>query len=199
MRIAVSGLSGCGNTTVSAKAAKALKLTPVNYTMRSLARDLGLPFEQAMRMRKEDSKLDLLLDLKQAKLAARDGVILSSRLAIWLMPHAQLKVWLAAPLKVRAQRIAQREGKPFSQALKETTARDRNDAAQYRKIYGIDVTDLSAADLVINTAALDASHAAAVIAGAAKALNMRKPAAQSEAYNKIIAVIRRKFKRSVRR
>ncbi len=193
MRIAVSGLSGCGNTTVSAKAARLLKLEPVNYTMRSLAKDLGASFEEAMALRRKEPGLDYLLDLRQSQLAGRDGVILSSRLAIWLMPRANLRVWLGAPLETRAKRIAKRENKTFRKALEETRKRDGQDAAQYRKLYGIDIADLSQADLTVNTENLDADEAAAIVVGAARAVKNRKPRG-SEAYNKIAAAIRKKFK-----
>ncbi len=185
-------MSGCGNTTVSAKAARLLKLTPINYTMRNLARDLGVSFEEAMELRRKEPKLDCLLDLKQTHLASRDGVILASRLAVWLVPRAHLRVWLDAPLEERARRVAGRENKAYKKALEETRKRDLRDAAQYRKLYGIDVNDVSQADVVVNTARLDADETAAIIAGAAKALGKRK-ARESAAYNKIAAAIGKKF------
>ncbi|MFH1106907.1 MAG: cytidylate kinase family protein [Candidatus Micrarchaeota archaeon] len=193
MRIAVSGLSGCGNTTVSAYAAKILRLRPVNYTMRSLAKDIGISFGEAMALRLKDGKLDLLLDLRQSELAKAEGVILSSRLAIWLMPAADLRVWLSATPEVRARRIAKRENKTYRQALAETCKRDRQDVSQYKRLYGIDASDTSQADLVINTEWLDAQEVAAIIAGAARPLKRRR-AAQSEAYNKIAAAIMKKLK-----
>lgn len=185
-------MSGCGNTTVSDKVARLLKLTPINYTMRSLAKDIGVSFDEVMALRTKDAKLDCLLDLKQSKLASRDGVILASRLAIWLMPKADLRVWLDAPPEIRAKRIAKREGKPYKKVFAETRERDLQDASQYKKLYGIDVGDVSQADILINTRRLDADETAAIIAGAAKALKKRK-AVESEAYYKILAAIKRKF------
>ena len=42
LRIAISGKSGCGNTTVSGMLAKTLGVTLINYTFRQLAAGKGM-------------------------------------------------------------------------------------------------------------------------------------------------------------
>jgi cytidylate kinase len=69
--------------------------------------------------------------------------------------HADFKIWLDAPLAVRARRIADREDKPVDRAREETRARAESEARRYREYYGIDIEDLSIYDLVLNTARLD--------------------------------------------
>ena len=66
--------------------------------------------------------------------------------------YADLKVWLDAPLDVRATRIADREEKSVDTAREETQARADSEALRYREYYDIDIEDRSIYDLVVNTA-----------------------------------------------
>jgi len=66
--------------------------------------------------------------------------------------YADLRLWLDAPLNIRATRIAEREEKPVDQAREETQARADSEALRYEEYYGIDIHDRSIYDLVINTA-----------------------------------------------
>jgi CMP/dCMP kinase len=62
-----------------------------------------------------------------------------------------ISVWLKAPLEVRADRIARREGKERAIALRETQIRDSSEAARYLAFYNIDTANLDIYDLVIET------------------------------------------------
>ena len=64
-----------------------------------------------------------------------------------------------APLKVRAQRIAEREGKPFQQALEETGTRDKANESRYSRAYGIKWGRPADAE-TIDTTALNAEQVA---------------------------------------
>lgn len=46
LRIAISGASGCGNTTVSSLLADGLGIPCINYTFRNLAKELGMPLKK---------------------------------------------------------------------------------------------------------------------------------------------------------
>ena len=81
--------------------------------------------------------------------------MLASRLAIWLLKDARLKVYLYASPEVRAGRIARREGQPLDQALAELRERDRRDQQRYVRLYGIDIDHYEFADLVVDTEDLD--------------------------------------------
>jgi cytidylate kinase len=155
MKIAISGKSGCGNTTVSRLVAERLQIAWINYTFRMMAEDKQLTFEQLRELAEEDDQVDRELDAHQVKLARKQDCVLGSRLAIWLLDDADVKVYLDASPEVRAQRIAQREGGDVAQKLSETIERDRKDSARYLRIYGIDTSELSIADLVINTEQMD--------------------------------------------
>ena len=89
--------------------------------------------------------------------------MLSSRLAIWLLPKASLKVYLYASADVRSQRIQLREGGEWADLLAKTNARDQRDAARYHKLYQIDTEQFLFADLILNTEYFNQYQAADII------------------------------------
>ncbi|MFH1443314.1 MAG: (d)CMP kinase [Candidatus Micrarchaeota archaeon] len=177
MKIAISGLSGSGNSTACEKVGNALKLKVINYTLRNLAIDVGMDFPTIQEKRKEDERFDLLLDKRQMEAFSEEkDAIIGSRLAIW-MADANLRVWLDAPLEIRAERIAKREAKEPDQTLEETRDRDEENRRQYLKLYGIDVEEHGLADMVLDAGSLDADTIAERIieeAGKEKYKNVRK-------------------------
>ncbi|HUV08857.1 MAG TPA: cytidylate kinase family protein [Spirochaetia bacterium] len=150
-RIAISGKSGCGNSTVSRLVAQSLGLRLINYTFHDMAKEIGISFKQMCELAEQDALYDLRLDQKQLDFAVEPGCVLGSRLAIWLLKEADLKVYLAASLKVRAQRISEREGQSFKELFRETRERDKRDRGRYIKLYHIDIDECNFADLIIDT------------------------------------------------
>ncbi|MDR2210634.1 MAG: AAA family ATPase [Spirochaetaceae bacterium] len=152
LQIAVSGKSGCGNTTVSRMVAEHLGLTFINYTFRSLAEEKGMTLTDVLNRAGEDDWWDREVDRRQIALArASGGCVLGSRLAIWMLAEADLKVYLRALPRTRAQRIARREGGSLEDIAAFTQERDRKDRERYLRIYNIDNDDYSFADLIIDT------------------------------------------------
>lgn len=155
--IAISGKSGCGNTTVCGLLAERLGVQLINYTFRAMAVDMGIGFEEMLRIANEDPNYsyDRALDAKQVELAraaaGKGDCVIGSRLALWLLPEATLHVYLAGSLEVRAARIHSREGDDFDKKLAFTRERDSSDHMRYLTIYGINTDDLASSDLVINT------------------------------------------------
>jgi cytidylate kinase len=170
VRIAISGKSGCGNTTVSRIVAKTLGLKLVNYTFHDLADEQGISFEELCRLAEIDERYDRELDKTQVRLAAGPGVVLGSRLAIWLLTDADLKVYLDGPPEVRAARIAGREGTTVEEALEQTTERDNRDRERYIRLYGIDIDDYDFADLIVDTARGNQNYVASRILDAVAGL-----------------------------
>lgn len=170
--IAISGKSGCGNTTVTGLVAKELGFRVINYTFRTMAEEMGISFEEVCALAEKDDSYDLRLDEKQVTLAKAGNCVLGSRLAIWLLKEeADLSVFLDASLEVRSARIAKREGGTPAEVLERTVARDRRDHERYKRIYGIDNDDYSFADLVIDTAIHDQYAVAEQIISAYKKLS----------------------------
>ncbi|MFA7590807.1 MAG: AAA family ATPase [Sphaerochaetaceae bacterium] len=164
MRIAISGKSGCGNTTVSTLVANELQYPLINFTFRNLARERNMEFWEFCRLAEQDDAIDRELDERQVAMAlAQDDCVLGSRLAIWVLKEADLKVYLTASVETRAQRIYLREGGDPDKRLEETVQRDKHDAARYKRIYDIDNSDASIADMVIDTEHHNATEIAQMI------------------------------------
>jgi CMP/dCMP kinase len=166
--VAISGKSGCGNSTVSRMVASALGLRVVNYTFKDLARERGMTFEQICLLAEGDPQYDRAIDRMQVELAAQGGCVLGSRLAIWLLRDQAYTVYLSAPLSVRAARIARRDGLAPDQALSETQARDQRDHDRYRRLYGYDVDRFDFAALVVDATMGQDEVAARIVEHAAE-------------------------------
>lgn len=152
MRIAISGKSGCGNTTVSTMVAEKLGYHLVNFTFRQMAQERGMDFWDFCKLAETDDNIDRELDRRMVEMAyEHENSVLGSRLAIWNMKEADLKVYLKASDETRSMRVLKREGGTLEQRMAQTRARDEKDSARYKRIYGIDNSDTSAADLVIDT------------------------------------------------
>ena len=151
LRIAVSGKSGCGNTTVSTLLSQALGVTLINYTFRQLAAEKGMTLAQVIESAKTDDSYDMYVDSHQVELAKKEPCVLGSRLAIWMLKEADLKVYLYASDEVRANRVFTREGGDSKQIKEFTAMRDSEDSRRYKKLYDIDNNAYSFADVIIDT------------------------------------------------
>lgn len=151
LRVAISGRSGCGNTTISRILAETLDISFINYTFRTLAQELNIPLLDIIERAKTDFTFDRLVDTRQVELAKRSSCVLGSRLAIWMFPDADLKVYLTASEEVRTRRIMMREGGTFEEKRAFTAMRDAEDTRRYLELYAINNTDYDFADLVIDT------------------------------------------------
>jgi CMP/dCMP kinase len=175
--IAISGKSGCGNSTVSRIIAERLGLRLINYTFRAMAIEKGVCFEEMLRLANEDPdySYDRALDVRQVELAREGDCVIGSRLAMWLLPDATLRLYLRGSLEVRAARIHAREGDNFKEQLAFTRERDASDHNRYLLIYGIDNDDLSASDLVVNTELWTPDEIANIAVTAFNSANRNKP------------------------
>ncbi len=150
LRIAISGKSGCGNTTVSGLLANELGIKLINYTFRQLAEEKGMTLLQVIEAAKNDDFYDKFVDTHQVELALEQSCVLGSRLAIWMLKQADLKVYLYASDEIRAKRIFNREGGNLQEIKDFTAMRDREDTNRYKEFYGIDNNDYKFADIIIN-------------------------------------------------
>jgi cytidylate kinase len=152
IKIAVSGKSGCGNTTISRLVSEKLELSFINFTFRSLAEEKGLSLNEVIAKAAVDDWWDLEVDRRQVAMAQKaGGCVLGSRLAVWMLKEADLKVYLRASPETRAERIVRREGGVLEEIAAFTFERDRQDSERYLRIYQIDNNDYSFVDLIIDT------------------------------------------------
>ena len=158
MLLTISGPAGSGKSTAAAALAEALDYDHVSGgdIFRDLADERSLTPLELNKQAEEDDDIDRDLDRRLREMAAaRDDLVLESRLAGWMAgEHADFRVWLDAPLSVRAERIADREDKSVDLARTETRARSESEARRYLEYYDIDIEELTIYDLAVNTARL---------------------------------------------
>jgi cytidylate kinase len=151
--LTISGLSGSGKTTVASGLSQRLSFLHISAgeVFRELARQRALSLEQLSKLAETDPEIDKMVDQRQAELAqSHENVVVDGRLSGWVL-KGDIAVWLKAPLEVRADRIAGREGKERAIALRETRTRDSSEAARYLAFYDIDAANLDVYDLIIDT------------------------------------------------
>ena len=151
LRIAISGKSGCGNTTVSTLLSKTLGIKLINYTFRQLAAEKGMTLEEVIKAAKTDDSYDKTVDSRQVELARQESCVLGSRLAIWMLQEADFKIYLLASDELRASRILGREGGTLEDIAAFTRMRDREDSARYKKLYNIDNDKYDFVDMKVDT------------------------------------------------
>ncbi len=156
MLITISGPPGGGKSTNAAYLADTLDLEHVSGgdIFREMAAERDMTALEFNRLAEEDDSIDRDLDRRLRETAVEgDDLVLESRLAGWLAgDEADFRVWLTAPLEVRARRVAAREDRDPEEAAEATAAREDSEARRYREYYRIDIDDLSIYDLSVNTA-----------------------------------------------
>ena len=172
VRVAISGKSGCGNTTVSTLLAEKLGVKLINYTFRQLAAEKGLTLAQVIENARTDDSYDIFVDNHQVELARAEPCVLGSRLAIWMLKEADLKVYLFASDETRAKRILNREGGDLQKIKDFTAMRDSEDTRRYKKIYNIDNNDYSFSDLIIDKAKFNPEQIVELIIAELKKRNL---------------------------
>jgi cytidylate kinase len=171
MRVTVSGLPGSGTTTLAEALSSRFNLEHVSSgdVFRAMARERGVSLAEFGRIAEEDPEIDREIDERQREIGReRDDIVLEGRLSGWMVEDADVRVWLAAPLDVRAERVADREEQTAKEARAEIDEREASEAKRYREIHGIDIGDLSVYDLVIDTSRWDEEGVAEIATKAVK-------------------------------
>lgn len=156
MLLTVSGPPGGGKSTNAKGLARELGLDHVSGgdIFRELAAENDMTPVEFNEHAEDDPEIDRDLDRRLYEIATtRDDLVLESRLSGWLAGDAaDFRIWFDAPIEVRAERIADREGKSVDVALAETRRREASEMKRYEEYYDIPIADLSIYDMVYNTA-----------------------------------------------
>jgi len=166
--ITIGGGPGSGTTTVAGVLQEKLgiKYVYIGDLFRIMAQEKGLSLEDFGDYVYSHPEIDKQLDSAQVDIARQGDVILEGRLAGWILDQEgipALKVWLMASPMVRAQRVAEREGKDMELVKEENQKRETQERERYLKIYGFDLDRKKIYDLVIDTDDLTPEQIADII------------------------------------
>ncbi len=171
MLITISGPPGSGTTTASRLVADALGLErlPGGEVFRAMAAEAGMSVHEFGAHAEANHDIDRELDRRLLERARQGSCVIESRLAGWLVTRDGLdavRAWVDCDEPVRAARVAQREGITEAQALAENRLRARLEHQRYLDIHGIEMTDLSIYDLILDSGKLGPKPIAEAIIGA---------------------------------
>lgn len=156
LSITISGLAGSGTTTVGKLVSKKLILPFISTgdIFRKIAEKKKMSIIEFVEYAGLHPNIDKEIDFRQIEIAKVKSVVLEGRLTGILLAKNKIpsiKIWLEAPLEVRAKRISGRENKTEEIVRKEILERDKCDMERYEKIYNIDINDISCYTKIIDT------------------------------------------------
>ncbi|CAD6493147.1 MAG: Cytidylate kinase [Candidatus Argoarchaeum ethanivorans] len=155
MKITIGGLPGSGTSTLAGKLAGKFNLIVISAgdTFRKLAAEHNMSLKEFGHLAEKDQDIDKQLDKQQQKIAQhRNNVILEGRLAGHFIEDATTRIWLKAPIEVRAARIAHREAETVTQTIAEIRTREECEASRYKNYYQLNINDLAIYDIILDTA-----------------------------------------------
>jgi len=169
MRVSISGPPGSGKTTIASIVSKSLRLKLIltGQVFREQAKSAGMDVHRYNNLAEKDKSIDEKLDAEILRLAkASENVLVEGRLAGHVLHSNKVpafKVFVNAPARVRAERIAKREGTKWEHEMEKLAARELSEKKRYKVFYGIDVGDMSIYDLVIDSERITAEEAAKIV------------------------------------
>lgn len=163
--VAISGLHGAGKTTAAKRLAKefGLRYFSAGTIFRQMAKKHDMNLEEFSSYVEKHPEIDEKIDQKIAEESRKENVLVDGRLAGWFADDADIRILMVAPLKVRIERVAEREGRSLEEVEKETVVREESEKKRYNELYGIDVNDHSVFDLILNTESFDENETVQIL------------------------------------
>lgn len=171
MIVTVSGEIGAGKSTVARGLAQTLGLRYLSSgdVFREEARRRGVTLAALGRLAEDDPSIDRMIDETQVAEAKAGRIVIESRLSGWLV-NGDVRIWLRAPVDVRAQRVASRDAMTVEAARADIVSRESSERRRYATLYHINLDDLTRYHVVLDTASWSADDIIGAIAGLARAL-----------------------------
>ncbi|MEM0026867.1 MAG: AAA family ATPase [Ignisphaera sp.] len=150
----MGGPPGSGKTTIAKLVAqkRGLRHISIGQIFRRIASERGLSLVQLTEIAAKDPSIDLMLDSIAKEEARKGNVVIDGHASPWLLKGlADLRIAIVASFDVRVRRLAERDGKPIEEVLRETKLREEIEKNRFLKLYNIDISDYTDFDLVINS------------------------------------------------
>jgi cytidylate kinase len=160
--ITICGLPGSGKSSTAIGVAKTLGYTHFSSgdLFRTMAKERGISVEEINHRAELEQEIDHAVDERLRRLASEDKLVIDSRMAFHWMPES-FKVFLKIDPHVAAQRTFEQMRKSgrvsqnatsVEEVYKKTVERTASEIKRYTTLYGVDYTDESQFDLVVDTA-----------------------------------------------
>lgn len=162
MIIAISGKAGSGKSTIARLLSERLNLKhySIGDLMRAMANEKGLSLLELNKQAEKDKSIDFELDDKLKELGkTKDNFVVDGRLTAFFIPNADVRVFLDADDKVRAERIMKdrrehEKSKSLNGTISNIKRREESEKKRYKKYYGVDYLDKKLYNYVIDTTRL---------------------------------------------
>jgi cytidylate kinase len=149
MIIAISGLTGSGKNTLGELLAKKLGYRLVCPTFKDLAAKENVSLMEFQERAAKDPDIDRKFDTLLKEQAAAGDCVVTTWLGPWMV-DADVRIKVKVADKIRAERIAKRDGMTVAEALTHLLARDDQNRKRYKKLYNIDIDGEKIFDAVLN-------------------------------------------------
>lgn len=159
MIITLSGRPGSGKSVVASQVAEELDIRHVSAGdfMREMAAERGISILELSRLAEDNDMIDREIDARTVQLAQEGGdFIIDARLGWHFIPQS-IKVFLDVRPQEAARRIygakrgSEQENIDLETTETATASRAASERERYMAYYGLDYTDHSHYDLVIDT------------------------------------------------
>lgn len=176
MLITISGPlgSGCSTTAKNIAINMSMDYFTAGKVMKAIAKERKLSEDELRTAMLTDPTTDYEIDKTQKIKSEEDKVVIDSKLGAWKVDRVDLKVYLHAPMRIRANRYSKKHKMPVTDAIKDIEEREKKDTQRFLKWYGVNIEDVSIYDLIINTEKWDSDGVLFIISKAIQRMSKVK-------------------------